>query len=62
MRSLVALSQVFNEGSGGVDDFFPIFDCLSPFCFLLIEFHCTFPISHKILQSYVYYYHILTML
>ena len=29
---------------------FSFFDCLSPFCFLLIELHCTFSISYKILQ------------
>ena len=28
------------------------FDYLSPFCFLLIEFHCTFSISYKILPYY----------
>ena len=32
-----------------------IFDCLSPYCFLLIEFHSTFSISYKILPYYVYY-------
>ena len=31
------------------------FDYLSPFCFLLIEFHCSFSISYKILPDYVYY-------
>ena len=34
-------------------------DCLSPFCFLLIEFHFTFSIVYKILPYYVYYYYIL---
>ena len=29
------------ETGGNVDDFI-FFYCLSPFCFLLIEFHCTF--------------------
>ena len=29
---------------------------LSPFCFLLIEFHCTCYISYKISPDYVYYY------
>ena len=38
-------------GRGRVDDF-SFFDYLSPFCFLSIEFHCTFFISYKI-------YHIL---
>ena len=28
------------------------------FVFLLIEFPCTFYVSYKILQCYVYYYHI----
>ena len=31
------------------------FDYLSPFYFLLIEFHCSFSISYTILQDYVYY-------
>ena len=35
------------------------FDCLIPFGFLLIEFHCTFSISYRILANYVYYYCIL---
>ena len=35
-----------------VDDF-SFFDGLSPFCFLLNEFHYTFPISCKIIY-YVY--------
>ena len=26
-------------------DYFSLFDCSSPFCILLIEFHCTFSIS-----------------
>ena len=33
--------------------FFPFFDCSSPFCFLLNEFHCTFCISYKMLPCYV---------
>ena len=40
---------------GRVDDYI-FFECLSPLCFLLIEFHCTFSISYKILPYYVYYY------
>ena len=36
------------------------FNYLSPFCYLLIEFHYTFSISYKILPYYVYYYCILT--
>ena len=35
------------------------FEYLSLFCFLLIEFHCTFSISYKILPYFVYYYCIL---
>ena len=31
------------------------FDYLSPFCFLLIECQCTFIISYKILQYYVFW-------
>ena len=34
---------------GTMDDS-SFFDCLSQFCFLLIEFHCTFSISYKILH------------
>ena len=43
---------------GKVDDF-SFFDCSSTFCFLLIEFHCTFSIFYKMPQYYVYYYCIL---
>ena len=43
---------------GCVDDF-SFFHCLSPFCFLIIEFHYTFFISYKILTNYVNYYCIL---
>ena len=32
---------------------------LSLFCFSFIEFRCTFFISYKILQYFVYYYYIL---
>ena len=46
---------------GRVDDFL-FFDCSSPFCFLLIEFHCTFSVSYKILANFVYYYCILIRL
>ena len=35
------------------------FEYISPFCFLSIEFHCTFSISYKILPYFVYYYCIL---
>ena len=40
---------------GRVDDL-SFFEYLSPFCFFSIEFHCTFSISYKILQYFVYYY------
>ena len=39
---------------GRVDNL-SFFDYLSPFCFLLIEFHCSFSIYYKILPDYVYY-------
>ena len=35
---------------------FSFFDCSAPFCFLLIEFNCTFSTYCKILTNYVYYY------
>ena len=35
------------------------FENLSPFCFLWIEFHCTFSIFYKILPDFVYDYCIL---
>ena len=41
---------------------FSFFDCSSTFCFLLIEFHCTFSISYTILTNLVYYYSILIMI
>ena len=40
---------------GRVDDL-SFFEYLSLFCFLSIEFHCTFSISYKILPYFVYYY------
>ena len=43
---------------GRVDDL-SFLKNLSSFCFLSIEFHCTFPISYKILPYFVYYYCIL---
>ena len=48
-------------GRGRVDDF-SFFDCSSPFCFLLIKFHCTFSMFYKILTNYVYYYCMLIMI
>ena len=47
-------SQVYFISSGRVDDL-SFFEYLSPFCFLLIEFYCTFSISYKILPDSVYY-------
>ena len=41
--------------TGRVDDS-PFFDYLSPFCFLLIEFYCSFSIFYKMLPDYVHYY------
>ena len=35
---------------------FSFFDFSTPFYFLLIEFHCSFFISYKILPFYVYNY------
>ena len=48
------------NGSGlflvpGVDDS-SFFEYLSSFCFLSIEFRCTFSISYKILPYFVCYY------
>ena len=42
-----------------MDDDLSFFKYLSPFCFLSIEFHCTFSISYKILPYFVHYYYIL---
>ena len=44
-----------SDSSGRVDDL-SFFEYLSPFCFLSIEFHCTFSISYKILAYFLYYY------
>ena len=49
---------LFSYYPGRVDNL-SFFEYLSPFCFMLIEFHCTFSISYKILPYYVYYYCIL---
>ena len=38
---------------GRVDDS-SFFEYLRPFCFLLVEFHCSFSISYKILPDYVF--------
>ena len=50
--------HINEHGRGWVDDL-SFFDYLSPYCYLLIEFHCNFSLSYKILQYYVYYYCIL---
>ena len=42
-----------NRGGGGMTSFF---DCSSLFCFLFIEYHCSFSISYKIVPHYVYYH------
>ena len=59
IRDLIisCLLQFFHINSflRGRVDYFSFFDCSSPFCFLIIEFHCTFSISYKILTNYVYY-------
>ena len=52
------LTRNSTKRRGRVDDL-SFFDYLSSFCFLLIEFHCTFTISYKILPDYVHYYCIL---
>ena len=49
--------KLIAAGEGG-----GFFDCSTPFYFLLIEFHCTFSISNKILEYYVYHYYILIRL
>ena len=41
---------------------FSFFDCLSPFCVLLIEFYCTFSISYELLIKDVYYYYCILIL
>ena len=42
-----------NIGERGRVDDLSFFEYLSPFCFLLIEFHCTFSISYKRLPHFV---------
>ena len=53
---------LFYPVNRGKVDNFSLFDCSNPFCFLLIEFHCTFSISYKRLTNYCYYYCILMMI
>ena len=48
--------MTFTDIIRGVWMIFHFFDCSSPICFLLIEFHCAFSISYKMLTNCVYYY------
>ena len=48
------INYCHTPGEGGWFVFFYYY--LSPFCFLLIEFHCSLSISYKILPDYFYYY------
>ena len=57
MLSVCSYFKIFDV-RGRVDDL-SFLDYICPFCFLSIEFHCTFSISCKILPYYVYYYCIL---
>ena len=56
VAALVARATCSGASRRGRVDDFSFFDYLSPFCVLLIEFHCSFSISIKILPNYVYYY------
>ena len=58
-RKLMIFMLHFSGGERGRMDDLSFFEYLSPFCFLSIEFYCTFFISCKILQHFVYYYCIL---
>ena len=51
-------SLLLVSSRGWVDDL-SFFEYLSRVCFLLIEFHCTFSISSKLLPYFVCYYSIL---
>ena len=55
---LVYLLIIYSFSQGRVDDL-SFFEYLSQFCFLSIEFYCTYYISYKILPYFVYYYCIL---
>ena len=46
------------DGRGRVDDL-SFFEYISTFCFLSIEFHCTFSMSYKILPYFLCCYSIL---
>ena len=52
-RSSKYITSMLLKIRGRVDDL-SFFDYLSPFYFLLIEFHCTFFISCKMVPYYVY--------
>ena len=49
------LRVIGSKKRGRVDDL-SFFEYLSQFCFLSIEFHCTFSISYKRLPCFVQYY------
>ena len=51
-------SSYFSRGK--VEDF-SFFDCSSRFYIFLIEFHCNFSITRKIIPGDVYYYYILIL-
>ena len=51
---IIYIKLYYETWRGRVDDL-SFFGYLSPFCFLLIEFHCTFSISYKIQKYYIYY-------
>ena len=56
----LVINSLLQGERGWVDDLL-FFEYLSPFCFLSIEFRCTFSI-YKILPYFVYYYSILIKL
>ena len=43
----LSFTRPFLLGPRGRVGHFSFFDCLSPFCFLLIEFHCRFSMSQN---------------
>ena len=54
-RVCIFILANYDDNRGRVDDL-SFFEYLSPCCFLLIEFHCSFFISYEILPYFVYYY------
>ena len=71
-RDIISSTITWHPGLAGSNNFgeytsfspftlgmWTLFDCLSPICFLLIEFHCIFSISYNIITNYVYYYFVL---